>query len=156
MEFRQALEQAEQSQVFKNWRQKHPEAFLAHAFCQEGEWQIGFLDKETMGVFMIGENETIVKETNEILKTGQEILPLDLTGVKAGSDTALQSALEIARKSYPGETALKTFFIIQQTPSGAIFNVTFFTKGFKTINIKMSAKDCSLVKHSIDKLFDFG
>jgi hypothetical protein len=67
-------------------------------------------------------------------------------------------ALEIAeverKKHYPAEMPLQTFFIIQDLGKGPIYNVTLFTKSFKTINIKLSAKDGTVLKHSAAALFE--
>lgn len=156
MDFRQAISAVEESEAFKQWRPSHPDAFLAHAFAvkEPEHWEIGYYDEKVMSIFSI-EKEVKCSETNEVLRTAHDIMPLD--SAKVGSDEqALERAGQIARENYPQEQVQKTFFVIQQLPSGPVFNITFFTKSFKTINIKLSAADYSLLKQSIDKLFEFG
>ena len=44
---------------------------------------------------------------------------------------------------------------MQKTDLGAIYNITFFTQSFKTINVKVSAITGKVIDHSSQDLMGF-
>ena len=162
MEFKKLIEEIESTEQFKEWKESHPDFYLAHAFVMKDQgnqevWQIGYYDKQT------NKMETIVKQgetlefvpEQEILKASQEILPLNPDDVKIGVSEALEKAQECIKENYPKEPILKNFFIIQHLEGATIYNITFVAQTFKTINIKVSTTDGKIIKHSCQKLADF-
>ena len=157
------IKEIEANPKFKEWKKNHPNFYLAHAFMMMDEanknvWQIGYYDKES------NKMETIVKQGDtlkfvpeqEILKASQEILPLKLEEIKVDPDKALLSAAECIKENYSKEPVLKHFFIIQHLEGATIYNITYITQTFKTINIKISTIDGKIIKHTCEKLADFG
>ena len=161
MEFKKLIEEIESTEEFKEWKKNHPDFYLAHAFVmkeQDNEmWNIGYYDKNTNKMETIvkqGDNISFIPE-QEILKASQEIIQLNPDEVKISPEEALETAKECIKENYPKEPVLKHFFIIQHLEGATVYNITYVTQTFKTINIKVSVTDGKIIKHSCEKLADF-
>ncbi|MBI4142101.1 hypothetical protein HY484_04200 [Candidatus Woesearchaeota archaeon] len=162
MELQSAIQQLESSLIFKNWKSSNKDFFLAHAFVMFDEanadvWQLGFFNEKNnlMTTFIIDKNEIKIIPDQEILKSDNSIVPLNVAGVRISSLQALHSAQLILKKNYSAESPLKVFFILQQIKNVAVYNITFLTKSFKTLNIKISAVDGSVIHSSLSALANF-
>lgn len=164
MELKDVLALLEKNDAFKGWRVTHPDAFLAHAFVMLDEpnqhiWQIGYFDesKNTMSTFVMQGTSIDIIPDQDVLKAEQRITPLDPAEVMLPVAEALGIAQKTRLQHYAREQPAKTFFIIQHLPEhGAVFNITFFTASFKTINIKLSTKNGAVLHHSMQALASFG
>ena len=164
MEFADVLKAVEQCAEHGEWRKTHAKAFLAHAFVMLDEankntWQVGYFDDatSTMSTFVTDGKKIDVIPDQEVLKAEQQILPLNADEVKLPVAEALTLAQKAKMQHYPQEMPAKTFFIIQNIAAhGQVFNVTYFTVSFKTINIKLSTTDGKVVHHSMQALAAFG
>lgn len=164
MELKDILATLEKSGAFKEWRATHAKAFLTHAFVMLDEpnqntWQIGYFDDaaNTMSTFVVADKKVDVIPDQEVLKAQQQILELKPAEATLPVAEALAAAEKARLEHYRQEMPAKTFFIIQHLPEhGTVFNITFFTAAFKTINIKLSAKDGKVVQHTIQALAAFG
>lgn len=154
----------EKSDEFKTWNQEHPENFLAHLFRSldnqgNGEWQVGYYlpktQKMTTFIPATPEKKVDVARDLEVLKP-QGLLPLDKETIHIDSTTALTAAAKKRAENYGTEPILKTFFLVQNSSNGTIFNITYFTQSFKTINMHISASDASVLEHSKNDLAAFG
>ena len=162
MELSTSIEQLESSAIFKDWRISHTDSFLAHAFVMFDEanadiWQLGFFSEQNnlMTTFLVEKTEIKIIPDQEVLKSDAAILPLKVADVRISSLEAMHKAQNVLKKEYSAELPLKVFFILQQLKDGAIYNVTFFTKSFKTVNVKVSAVDGSIIHYSLSSLADF-
>jgi hypothetical protein len=164
MELNEVLARLEKSGEFKEWRAAHSVAYLAHAFVMLDEqnkdtWQVGYFDeqKNSMTTFVLQGSQVQVIPDQEVVKADQRILPLKPEDVKVPIAEALAIAQKTKLENYPQEMPAKTFFIIQHlSEHGSVFNITFFTISFKTINIKVSTIDGKVVNHSMQALAAFG
>ncbi len=164
MELRDILTTLEHSQEFKDWRATHEHAFLAHAFvmlddANKNVWQVGYFDEtqNTMSTFVVDGKKVDVIPDQEILRAEQRIIALNPADVALPIAEALALAQKAKLEHYPQETPAKTFFIIQHLEAhGPVFNITYFTASFKTINIKLSTKNGTVVHHSSQALAAFG
>jgi len=162
MELAEASQQLESSSLFKDWRKSHKNDFLAHAFVLFDEanadiWQLGFFNakKKLMTTFLLEKNDIKMIPDQEILKSGAEIVPLKVDEVKVVSLPAVHMAQQLLKKEYANPVVLKMFFIVQQANDGPVYNVTFFTRALKTINIKIAATDGKILEHSESALANF-
>jgi len=162
MEFKKLIEEIESTKQFKEWKESHPDFYLVHAFVMKDQsnkemWQIGYYDKKTNKMEIIVKQDDALEfaPAQEILKASQEILPLNPDDVKIGVSEALEKAQECIKENYPKEPILKNFFIIQHLEGATVYNITYVAQTFKTINIKVSAIDGKIIKHSCQKLADF-
>jgi len=148
--------------LFKEWHSSNPNYFLAHAFVMLDEenkdtWQIGFYnaEKERMVTFIVSPNNVQKTEDQEILSSGTPIQRLLPEKVMLTVDDALQKAKACYDEHYKAEITVKQFFIIQTGKSCTMFNITYFTRAMKTINIKIDASTGQVFKHSSQTLAEF-
>ena len=157
----EAYEEIINSDEFKDWRKKNPETYLAHAFTMldennKGSWQIGFYDKKTDRMTSFEKKEKItVTENEEIFKKEERIKELDMSKVKIDCEKAMQTANELQQKEYKQETPFKKIVILQNIKSGLVWNITFVTQSFKTLNIKIDATTNKVVKYVLTSLMDY-
>jgi len=159
MEFHEALARLTRHPLFKEWHEQHPQSYLAHGFAMlddanKNDWQIGFYDPSTNKVtpFIINAETVQQLETQDTLKKGVAH-KLDPAQVKITSEPALQHAQEAFKKH--NESALKTFYIVQNTGEHTVYNITYFTQGFNTINIHIDATTGRVLLENKQKLLDF-
>src|SRR3989344_1888470 len=161
MDFHQALARLTSHTIFKDWHKKHADSFLAHGFMMLDEankdiWQIGFYNPKTskMTTFMVGKTiEHTVEQ--EVLESGAPIQNLSVEDVKVSPEKALSIAKELLKKEFAKELPIKEFFIIQRIEGKTVFNITYFTQSFKTVNIKIDAKSGEIISKNIQALMDF-
>jgi len=161
MKLKDIMEKIESHSEFKEWRKSHKGCYLAHAFmmmdkANENMWQIGFYNpkEDKITSFILeGDNLKISPELNIFKKPGAKVEKLDVRKVKIGSVEAIEKAEEVMAKDYPKANPIKMFFIIQNIPKeGHVFNITFVTQDFKTVNIRISSEDGKILKHSVESL----
>jgi hypothetical protein len=164
MELKDILKKLESSDEFASWKTHHKNAFLAHAFvmlddANKNTWQIGYFDEEQslMSTFVVSAQKIDLIPDQEVLKADQRILPLNPDDVKIPLGDALAAAQKAKLEHYPREHIAKSFFIIQNIEAhGPVFNITYFTAAFKTINVKILSKNGAVAHHSLQALAAFG
>lgn len=164
MELKEILAVLEKSSEFKSWRKSHEKAYLAHAFVMMDEankdiWQIGYFDSgnNLMSTFVVSSGKIDLIPDQEVLKSEHTIGELEPEKVKLSVKEALDIAEKFRKENYSKEIVAKSFFIIQVVDAhGQVFNITFFTASFKTINIKLSTIDGKVLHHSCETLAAFG
>jgi len=144
MEFPDVVQRVEKSAAFKIYRKAHPPAFLAHIFvmldkANEGQYQVGYYDpkKERMTTFLVAEKISALPESEIFKEPESEVLELNVKEVRLSGQDALDLAQE-CKEEYADLPVLKTFYIVQNLPLGQVFNITYVTQDFHTINIKLS------------------
>lgn len=161
MEYNELYDKLIKSSEFREWKKKNPRAYLVHFLKIEeenkGEWQIGYFDKDKdrITTFLAGEQIGIVPE-QEAFKEAKAIKKLLINKVKISSESALGIAQGLQKKSYPGELPIKKIFVLQNISRGQVWNITYITKGFSTINIKIDAETGKILKHEAASLVSFG
>lgn len=157
---RSVQEGVEKSDVFESWKKEHGDAYLAHIFVlldTPVTYQIGYFDPGTKQItsFHYSDGAVSALPPSPIFQEEErEILSLDMENVSVSGDDALATARAFQKEQYPQHLPMKTFFILQHLPLGILYNVTFVTQSFQTLNIKIDATTGELLKHSLDKLID--
>jgi len=162
MDFHEVLAKLTNHTIFKDWNKGHKESFLAHGFMMLDEenkdiWQIGFYNPESskMTTFIVGKTIEHTAE-QEVLESGAPIEKLPVEEVKVLPEKALALAKDLLKKEFAKEIPIKEFFIIQHIDKQTMFNITYFTQSFKTVNIKIDARSGEVVSKNIQALMDFG
>jgi len=159
MAIKQILKQLNNSKEFKQWGKKHPKCYIAHflKIMNKEESQIGYYNPEndTITTFLITPEQISTIPDQKIMKTKQEISKLETEKIQINSEQALKTAKKCIKENYTKEIILKSFFILQQINNQPMYNLTYLTQGFKTINIKINAIDGKVVKHTIGVIADF-
>jgi len=157
-----ALKKLKQSSKFVEWDKKNNKSKLAYAFImvennENNEWQFGYYNSETNRVATFSVNDSIsLNDKQEIFKKpGDKVKCIKLSDVKFGLDEVLKKANDIKEKKYSKELVTKTIAVLQNIDLGQLWNITFITSSFNTINIKIDAKTGKTIKHKLVSLFQF-
>jgi len=148
---------------FKNWKKENKDCYLVHVFKMldepnEGIWQIGYYNKEKdkITTFFIEKDDIKVIPEEEAYKRPKSIIKeLKIDKVKTSMEEAMEKANEIMKKEYSQEQPVKTILILQNIKEGLVWNITFVTQSFKTLNIKISAETGKVVSHELISLMQF-
>jgi|GEM_PF-1236603 len=147
---------------FTAWHKEHPLAFLAHIFLSpqetEEDIQVGYLDPASNQItsFTLADDGFRALPPADYVQTGQAIQQLHVTGTLKDTKIAFALAQETMSKHYPQELPLKKFLILQIIENKPTYNITFFTRTFKTVNCKIDAATGTVRSHSSAALVDFG
>jgi hypothetical protein len=164
MQIKKTITELENSEKFKEWKKENPECFLAHMFKMtdepnQGIWQLGYYNEKEgkITTFVIESEEIKISLPSEIFKKPEDkIESLNLDKIMIDWMTALEDAVEFQEKNYPKEKAVKSFFIIQNLNKETIYNITFVTQTFKTLNLKLDANTGEIIDHKLISLFEMG
>ncbi len=156
MKFVQALKELESSGKFKEWKKSHKDSFLAHGFLMSDttEWQIGFFnpDTEKVQTFVMAD-EIMMNPESEVLS--KDIRELDSTKVKITAEAAFRKSDETQKSKYAVHMPLKKIAILQNSNGKQIWNITFVTKTFKTLNFQIDAATGEVLSDKILEIFKF-
>ena len=161
MKIKEIISKLENSKEFQDWKKKNKEDYLAHVFNMfdnqtEGIWQIGYANKDSkVTTFIIGENITIMPDEKVFQEKKSKIKKLDLNKVKIDLDEALNKAEEFQKEKYDGNTPLKIMVVVQNIANNVLYNITYITRAFNTLNMKIDATDGKLISHEITPMLQF-
>jgi len=157
MDLHHALKTLHASDEYKGRPQQ---CFLAHAFVMHlgdaQEWQLGYFceEEDRMLSFAIGETIDMLPPA-EVLKSDVGIKELDPKLVKVSPADALATAEKTRKQHYPASLPMRTFYIIQHLENATVYNITFITRDFATVNIRVDATSGTVIKHSSAQLIAF-
>ena len=162
MDANELLDKVDKSRVFKEWREEHKDSFLAHVFIMlEGEQiadtQVGFFNPNAnkMISFVVGDKEiSMVPEADVLQKPGSpSVKPLDESMIQFSFENAKVKAEEVLKEKY--ETlASKKIFILQKIEDDQLWNITFLTNKFSTVNIMIDSESGQVLKDEEVNLID--
>ena len=162
MEAKDAVETLEKSEIFKKFKKEYPKAYLANLFSMieeshpKPEWHIGYYDveKERIISFVMGEKITRAPES-EVFRDGGHVTPIELSKIKITLNKAIENAIIHQKQKYPVDTPTKKIILLQNIDGHHIYNMTFVTQTFKTLNVKISSQDARVISSKIYSIFDF-
>jgi hypothetical protein len=163
LQFREALKLLENSKEYKNWRAKNPKAYLSYAFfvVEEGSdnWKIGYYHKkeDKFSSFSIGEKIKIESE-DKIFRDEKKKKPiekLDLKQLNHDLSDAVTIAVNTQQEEYATEAPKKIIAILQTLNKKQIWNITFLTQSFNTLNFKIKSENLRIVEKKFAPLFRF-
>ena len=151
------IKKVEESKPYNDWS-KNNSGKLAHIFFIEGgleAFDIGYyLEKEDkIASFEISGDRVIFKGSSDPFKEpNKKIKSLNIEKVKIDYENALKTASELQKEKYKTEIPFKQITILQNIDEGQVWNFTFITQAFKTLNIKIDAKTGEIVKDELINL----
>ena len=162
MEILDILKRLEEDKGFKEWKEKHNDSLLAHVFkmlddANIDDWQIGYYNKDdTITTFIMTKVDIKIAETENIFKkTDAKIKELKKESIKIDITAALQTAEKIQATEYKQETPFKIITILQNLDVGQVYNITYVTQTFKTLNMKVDCKTGKILEKSLKSIIDF-
>jgi len=162
METKEIIEKLCNHPEFKEWEKHNEECYLVHIFkmlddLNEKVWQVGYYNKKNdkITTFFMDDNDIkIIPEEEVYKKEKKAIKKLDIKKVEVSMQDSLKKANELLKKKYKGESSLKTILILQNINEGLVWNITFVTNSFKTLNVKVDANNGKIVKHEFTSLME--
>lgn len=160
---KKAIEKLEATKEFKKWREKHKTWFLAHVLImiepgQEHLYDIGFYGKKEglMTTFLVDKEckSLECKPDQKVFKDpAHEIQPLDISRVATSYEVAIELAGDLQKTKYKAHVPVKEVVLLQNIKEGQVWNITFVTQTFKTLNIKVDAGKPEIASDKLVELF---
>jgi len=160
-DFKEALKILEKSKEFNAWKRKNPETYLSYGFFvvedADSDWKIGYYHKkdDRMTSFNVGEKITIEPEEEIFQKEKKKVEKLDMEKVKLGLAEAVAIANQVQQEEYATEMPRKIIAILQTLDKKQVWNVTFLTQSFNTLNFKIKSENGRVVEKKLQPLFQF-
>ncbi len=158
MDIHELLEKVHNSNEFKQYQKKNPNAYLVHLFFMTGNGiDVGYYNAETDLLAAFNTKDEVKKVVEEKpFKQSTTIHELDLKKVKLNFDDAFDIAIQCQKEKYKNEQVNKEIVILQELDDcGLIYNITFITESFKTLNIKIDAQTKDIVSQNLAPLIGF-
>ncbi len=158
------LKKLEESAEFKNWKKENKDSFLSHIiFFVEGdvttETQVGFYNEKRNKVksFTISEVSVTGLPEDEVFKREEDkVYAVDLKKIKIDLQKASDEADAVQKKNYPKHIPIKKIIVLQNINKDNLWNITYVTSNFQTLNIKIDAETGRLTEHKLVDLMQFG
>lgn len=159
-----AIKKLEESEEFKQFKEENPDAFLVHVFYMLDEanansTQVGYYSKKTDKITtFIVEPDLITRNPEaEVFKEQETLMnPLDLKILKIDIKDAVAIAEKLRQEKYKDQVPLKNIAILQHLDVGQVWNITFVTQSFKTLNIKINSTSGEIVSDKLVAIIEFG
>ncbi len=162
MKIKEILSKIESCDVYKAWRKNNSNAYLVHFFFMEEKssgWQVGYYDKSKKHItsFILDDKGVSVSEDKEIFQPQSgDILKLKIEDVKIEFDEISKIAENYRKENYKAELPLQKLCVLQNILDlGQVWNITLFTRTFKTLNLKFDSSTGEIKSHELAKLFEF-
>lgn len=161
MKIKEIIKKLEESKEFKDWKKKNKEDYLVHLFNMfdnnsDGIWQIGYTNKDSkVTSFVMGDEIEIMPDEKVFQEKKSKIKKLDISKIKISIDEALEKAEEFQKEKYDGNTPLKTMVVVQNIAENILYNITYITRAFNTLNMKIDAISGKLISHEITPMLQF-
>ncbi len=152
------LKRLEDSKVFKEWYNNNQNYYLVHAFLMidpkvKQTWQIGYYNKKKDKIITFDVGDEIVKNPEaEVFKNSGIVKKLDLKRVKIDYKKAINIAEKFAKQHYPNYSIGKKIVILQNLDK-QVWNITFISNSFETLNVKVNVEDGKVFYHNLTKIF---
>ncbi|MBR9675849.1 hypothetical protein GOV05_02465 [Candidatus Woesearchaeota archaeon] len=161
MKVLKALEKLEAHSTYKKWRENNPDDYLVNFFLfihdpsLKEEWQIGYYSKEKdeITTFNVGK-KVVLNPSSEVFKKEKIIEELDKKQIMIDYDVALKQAYEYQQKNHSQDRPMKIIIILQVLNNTTLYNITFVTQTFKTLNVKVSSKKAEIISTDIRSIMD--
>ena len=164
MDLKPSLKKLQESSDFKKWHTKNKETYLSYAFkipqeMKDSEWQFGYYNKkkDRITTFVITNDGITIRPEEEIFKKEDiKISGIEIDKIKLSFDDAAQRAEELQRKNFPKDKSIKTIVILQNAQGfGNVWNITYVTEAFNTLNMKIDASTGKIVEHNLTSVLSF-
>lgn len=162
MEILDTINKVEKSHAFKGWRLRNPHCYLVHVLsmldeANAGSYQIGYYDPDTdrITTFIIDTDDVQATPDAEVFKKDGDIPALDRKRVKVDISAALKSVRGIQEKRYSAHIPLKKIVILQNIDGNQVYNITYITRSFSVLNIRISSDDGRVVLENLSSIIDF-
>jgi len=160
MDLRKTIEDLENRKEFKEWKKDNASSYLAHVFMmvKKGEelMEIGYYHEDgTITTFAPGESIAINHHKEIFQKEKKEVRKLDRSRIKLTLDKSLEIAGKLQKDKYPAEMPMSKMIVLQAMEAAHVYNITYLTCNFKTLNIKINAENGEIMQENLAPLIQF-
>ena len=164
MELKSILNRLKKSKDFRMWEKNNVNAFFSYAFKILKEenfagWRIGFYNKDNSKIttFSVNKDEIQINQEDDVFKKpDMSVNKINMEKLKLPFEKILHKAEAFKGKNYPKELEEKIIVILQNLDNlGDIWNITYITKAFNTLNIKVNAENGKILQHKLSSIFAF-
>ncbi len=159
MKVMDVVKKLEKSSKFKELNKK---SYLAHLFKMMDDlnkdiWQIGYYNEDgTITTFIIEKKDIkIVPEQEVFQKTKRKVKKLDIDKVKIDLDKALDIVKDLQQKKFSGNTPLKIMVVLQNIANHIVYNITYITNSFNTLNMKIDGINGKVISYELTPMLQF-
>jgi len=158
------IKELEASSEFQKYKNKNQDIFLAHVFYMIDEVnkdivQVGYYNKKTEKIvtFVMEKGKICTNPEEQVFKEQKTVInPIELSRVKINIEEALKIAEELRNEKYKDQLPIKRIAILQHLPLGQVWNITYVTQAFKTLNIKIDSKTKKIVSDKLVSIVELG
>ena len=164
MDVKVAFKKLQETEDFKKWKVKNKNTYFSYAFkipqeMSAGEWQLGFYNKkkDKITTFVLtSDNIKLRPEEDVFKKEDADVKEVNLTKVAMTFDNAISKANEFQQNFFPKDRSIKTIAILQNIEGmGNIWNITYVTESFNTLNMKIDASSGKVIEHNLTSILSF-
>ena len=164
MDFKIAMKALENNSDFKKWKKKNKDSYFSYAFkipqeMGDDEWQLGFYNRknEKITTFIAKGNDIDIRPEEDVFKKEDtKVNEIQIGKVKIAFENSIEKASQFQQKNYPKDKSVKTIVILQNLPKlGNIWNITYVTGAFNTLNMKIDASTGKVIENHISSVFSF-
>ena len=164
MDVIEKIEELEGKKEFKNWRKTNKHSFLSYVMRvvenpPNDEWQVGFFDREKDKITTFGMTPKAISinSDEDVFKKEEEVIEeIERSKVKVSLMDAVDASRTMQEKKFPAQKPIKIISILQHLPElGTVWNVTYVTTNFSTLNFKISSENKKILDTKETKLFEF-
>jgi hypothetical protein len=151
--------------VYKEWRTHNKNAKPVHIFILlepnvPVQYDIGFYDDATEQMHTFSADEKLatvaVRKDDEVFKQDDtKIHPLEENRVKLSFQDACEKCRALQKDKYCKNMPLKEVVILQNLDIGQVWNITYVTMDFKTLNMKVDAETGEILEDKLHEIFSF-
>lgn len=154
---KEAIQKLEHSEVFRNWQNQNQGYYLVHVFYMTGHpVQVGYYSEKADNIVTFDVDEKVnANPASDVFKESSTVSALDMEKVMLTLDEARVKMKDLIENEYPTTKHQKEMIILQDMNGDMVYNATYFTVDFKTLNIKINATDGKVISHSLDNLISF-
>ena len=154
------LSNIKKSHEFKEWHKENKDSYLSDCFAllndrydlNKIDWQVDYYNphNDEMTSFSEKDNKVSIKKDQKILKDKRDIVKeLDVSKVKTNADDVIKKIKE----KYPDQIPNKIIVILQNIDI-TVWNITFVTRSFNVLNVKIDAENADVIDESLKPVFE--
>ena len=144
------LSNIKKSHEFKEWHKENKDSYLSDCFALLNDrYDINKIDWQG-DYFSEKDNKVSIKKDQKILKDKRDIVKeLDVSKVKTNADDVIKKIKE----KYPDQIPNKIIVILQNIDI-TVWNITFVTRSFNVLNVKIDAENGDVIDESLKPVFE--
>ncbi len=157
MEIKDLVKGLEESERYRDWEKNNKGFYIVHVFYMTGHPpQVGYYndDLDRIITFDLAQ-DIIINPASEVFKEKQRVRRLRLDEISVDKPEASRIAVDFRKEKYPGEIPDKEMLLLQEIGGRMVYNQTYFTRAFNTLNIKIDASTGRILSHELASLVSF-